>query len=117
VSVTLGTARHYVGAMVEVVIDRPKGSRHPERGFEYPVNYGYLPGTRSGDGEEVDCYVLGVDAPVERFRGRCIAVLERHGQDDDKLVVVPDGASFSRADITALTAFQEVSFDLVGLTP
>ena len=29
------------------------GSRHPKHGFIYPVNYGYVPNTISGDGEEL----------------------------------------------------------------
>ena len=41
----------YLGKTVCVVMDRPFGSPHPKYGFEYPVNYGYIPNTISGDGE------------------------------------------------------------------
>ena len=44
---------HYIGKLVQVKIDRPKGSKHPKFGFEYPLNYGYIPYTISGDGEEL----------------------------------------------------------------
>ena len=37
----------------------PLGSKHAKHGFIYPVNYGFVPDTISGDGEELDCYVLG----------------------------------------------------------
>lgn len=30
---------------VYVKIDRKMGSRHPNNGLLYPVNYGYIPGT------------------------------------------------------------------------
>ncbi len=48
-------------------IDRPLGSKHPQYGFIYPVNYGFIPNTISGDGEELDCYILGVSEPLKRI--------------------------------------------------
>ena len=60
-------AKDYLKKIVKVKIDRPLGSKHPKHGFEYEVNYGFVPGTVSGDGEELDCYVLGVDEPLEEF--------------------------------------------------
>lgn len=41
----------------EIVVDRPKGSRHPRHGFVYPLDYGYLKGTSSMDGEGVDLWL------------------------------------------------------------
>jgi inorganic pyrophosphatase len=39
----------------EIVIDRPKGSIHPQYpAFKYPFDYGYLRGTSAGDGNEID---------------------------------------------------------------
>ena len=39
----------------EIVIDRPKNSRHPRfPDMIYPFDYGYLKGTSSGDGNEID---------------------------------------------------------------
>ena len=32
-------ARTFIGKTVDVAIDRPLGSKHPEAGFIYPVNY------------------------------------------------------------------------------
>ena len=41
----------------ELVIDRPKGSSHPEFPDSiYPLNYGYLEGTISGDGQGIDVW-------------------------------------------------------------
>jgi inorganic pyrophosphatase len=41
----------------EIVIDRPKGSKHPKYpDFIYPLDYGYLKGTTSSDGAEIDIW-------------------------------------------------------------
>lgn len=103
----------YIGRTVQVVIDRPMGSRHPQHGFCYLVNYGYIPNTLSGDGEELDAYVLGVAGPVEEFSGKVIAVLHRLNDDDDKLIVVPPGHWYSDAEIRQVTDFQEKYFKSV----
>ena len=100
----------FIDKTVTVRVDRPLGSTHPELGFHYPVNYGYVPGVQSGDGEELDAYVLGMAAPVESFTGRCIAVIHRLDDDDDKLVVVPEGCRMTDSDIRAQTQFQEQYF-------
>ncbi len=103
-------SRSFIGTTVHVRIDRPLGSRHPEHGFIYPVNYGFVPGVPGRDGEELDAYVLGVDEPVECYTGRCIAVIQRSDDADDKLVVVPDGEHFTNKQIRGLTEFQERYF-------
>ena len=44
-----------------IVIDRPKGSPHPRfTDYIYPLDYGYLEGTSSMDGEGIDLW-LGSD--------------------------------------------------------
>jgi inorganic pyrophosphatase len=91
-------------------IDRPLGSRHPQHSFLYLLNYGYLPGVLAPDGEELDANLLGVFEPVERFEGRCIAVIQRLDDDDDKLVLAPEGVQYSDEQILALTEFQERFF-------
>jgi len=101
----------YLNKIVEVEIDRPLGSLHPKHGFLYEVNYGFIPGTISNDGEETDVYVLGVDKALKKFKGRCIAVIRRTNDEDDKLVVVPDNLNISDEDICKLTHFQEQYFE------
>ena len=100
----------YLNQSVFVRMDRPLGSRHPKYDFVYPVNYGFVPDTVSGDGEELDAYVLGVDKPLTEFTGRCIAIVHRMNDDDDKLVIVPEGVQLSDSEIEDLTAFQEKWF-------
>ena len=105
----------FIGQKLNVVIDRPLGSKHPKHGFEYPVNYGYIPNTKSADGEELDAYVLGVDKSIIKTKGICIAVIRRTDDDDDKLIISPDNKDFSDSEIEKLTEFQEKWFKHVIL--
>lgn len=42
----------------EIVLDRPRGTAHPRYpDFIYPLDYGYLQGTRSSDGDGIDVWV------------------------------------------------------------
>ena len=104
-------SKEYLGKMVEVKMDRPLGTKHPKHGFIYEVNYGYIPGTVSGDGEELDAYVLGVHEPLEKFEGEVIAIIHRTNDDDDKLVVMEKGRNYTDDQIRALTEFQERWFE------
>ena len=91
------------------------GSMHPKHGFIYPINYGYVPNTISGDGEELDCYVLGISEPIESFTGKCIAVIHRLNDNDDKLVLVPEDKKYTNDEIRVLTEFQERFFESIIL--
>ena len=105
--------KEYLGKELNIVIDRELGSKHPEYGFIYPVNYGYVPDTVSGDGEELDCYLLGVFEPVKTFKGKCIAIIHRVDDDDDKLIIVPKNKEYSDDAINALVKFQERYFERI----
>jgi inorganic pyrophosphatase len=49
------------------VIDRPKGSTHPSYAdMVYPVDYGYLLGTRSMDGAGIDVWVGSQDTKMAK---------------------------------------------------
>ena len=103
--------KEYLGKELNIVIDRELGSKHPEYGFIYPVNYGYVPDTTSGDGEELDCYLLGVFESVKAFKGKCIAIIHRADDDDDKLIIVSKNKEYSDDAINALVEFQERYFE------
>ena len=105
-------ATSFLGKRVSIEIDRPLHSRHPKHGFIYECNYGFVPDTKSLDGEELDAYVLGVHQPLQRFDGICVAVIHRLNDDDDKLVVMPEGETdISDEEIAAVTHFQEQFFE------
>ena len=106
----MSTANNFLGKIVKIKVDRPLGSKHPKHSFIYPVNYGYVPNTVSGDGEELDAYILGIDEPIENFTGKCIAIIHRTNDDDDKLIVVPENENFTDEQIRELTNFQEKFF-------
>lgn len=103
-------SKDYLGKEVEVVMDRQLGSKHPKHGFVYPVNYGYIPNTVSGDGEELDAYVLGEDKPLASFKGIVKAIIHRTNDNDDKLVVMAKDKNYSDEQIRDLTEFQEQYF-------
>lgn len=107
-------AKDYIGKKVKVEMDRPLHSKHPKYGWEYELNYGFVPDTKSPDGEELDAYVIGVEEPVDGFEGICVAIIHRAADDDDKLIVVtPDQTDISDEDIRRKTHFQEQWFTSV----
>ena len=103
--------RDWLGRTVDVTIDRPMGSEHPDGGLTYPVNYGYVPGTLAGDGEEIDAYLLGPEGPVAAASGRVVAVVLRADDVEGKLVVHTGEAVPAVAAIEAAVAFEERYFD------
>ena len=102
--------KDYIGKNVTVKIERKLGDKHSDKYPKhiYPLNYGYIPGTISGDGEELDAYVIGVFEPVEEYTGKVIAIIHRTDNDDDKLIVSPK--DYTDEQIEALTEFQEQYF-------
>jgi len=100
----------YINKVVKVKIERKIGSKHPKYNYIYPINYGYVPCTISGDGEELDCYILGVLEPILEFEGKCIAIIQRTNDNDDKLIIVPENKNYTNNEIRVLTEFQERFF-------
>lgn len=101
----------YLGKTVQIKIDRPIGSTHPQYpDMVYPINYGYIPGTESGDGEEADVYLLGVDKPVQEYTAKVIAVVYRTDDKENKLVAAPEEMYFHAAEIRKAIHFQERFF-------
>ena len=100
-------AKDFLGKEVFVEIDRQLGSNHPKHGFMYMLNYGFIPNTISGDGEELDAYLVGEFEPVTSAKGKVIAIIHRTNDDDDKLIVSKDGKEYSDDAIRAMTEFQE----------
>lgn len=103
--------KDFLGKKVKVVMDRPMGSKHPKWNFIHPINYGYVPNTISGDGEELDAYIVGIFEPVEEYEGKCIAAIHRLDNDDDKLVIAPEEKIYTKQQIEALVEFQERFFE------
>ena len=102
--------KDYLGKEVFIKIDRPLGGKHPKYELIYPINYGYVPATVSGDGEEIDAFLLGVDEPVTEYKGKCIAIVHRTNDNDDKLIVVPSDKNYSDEEIEQNIEFIEKFF-------
>lgn len=112
--------RSHLGRVVPVRVDRPLGSRRPRHpDLVYPLNSGFVSGTVSGDGAGVDVSLVGWDAPVASAEAEIVAVVVREDAAEDKLVVVPPGASFPRDVLWAAVRFQERFFrsSLLSLAP
>lgn len=102
--------KDYLGKKVDVIIDRKLGSNHPTHNFIYTLNYGYIPNTISGDGEEIDIYIIGEFEPLEKFNGYVVAIIERENDNEDKLVVCKSLSKYTKDQIKSLTEFQERFF-------
>ena len=74
--------------------------------------HGYIDGVIAEDGEEQDAYILGVNEPVKKFSGKVIAIIHRFDDIEEKLVVAPEGASFSKDEIMHQVNFQEGFFNI-----
>ncbi|MGE0563452.1 MAG: inorganic diphosphatase [Pseudolabrys sp.] len=82
----------------------------------YPFPYGFIPGTRSGDGDAADCFVLTRQALKSGTTVACkpVALLEQieDGDVDHKVIAVPDGDddTIDSADEAALRGFVQTVF-------
>ncbi len=104
--------KNYLNKIVKVKIDRPINTKHPTCDIIYSINYGYLPNTISGDGKEIDAYILGVDKPLKEFKGKVIAVIHRLNDIEDKLVVAPINKNYNKQEILNQVNFQERYFNI-----
>ena len=102
-----------LGRVVKVIVDRPLGTYHPKhKDIYYSVNYGYVEGIIVADGEEQDAYILGVNEPIKEFSGKVIAIIHRFDDIEEKLVVAPEGVSFTKDEIMQQVNFQEQFFKI-----
>lgn len=92
-------------------MDRPMGTKHPKHDFVYEANYGFIEGVKAPDGEDLDAYYLGVTEPLDKATGICVAIIHRIKDDDDKLIVVPEGVTLTDEQINQATHFQEQWFE------
>lgn len=73
------------------------------------MNYGYIPGTKAADGEEVDAYILGESHSLDQYKGIVIGIVHRKNDIEDKLIV--SNKSFSLEEIQQALHFQEQYFN------
>ncbi len=69
-----------------IVIDRPKGSAHPDNpSIIYPVAYGYLSGTRSMDGSGIDVWV---GSAFSRTVGAIMCTIDLTKKDSEVKILI-----------------------------
>ena len=87
----------------EVVIDRPKGTAHPRYpDFIYPLDYGYLRGVASSDGNDMD--VWRGTAPDTRVCGVACVSDETKGDVEMKILVACTDADLHAIELAQNTA-------------
>ena len=122
--------------VLRIVIDTPKGSRNKYKwdealglfrltkvmppGFAMPWNYGYLPKTRSGDGDPLDAIVL-MEEPafcgaVILARARAVLRMEQDGDGNDRIIASPVGEHEDRIYESEIPdrIFEEISVFFEG---
>lgn len=109
VSGSRALAEPFLGQQVRVIVDRPLGSRHPRAGFVYELNYGFVPDVPAPDGDDLDAYLIGTEVPLVEGTGRCVAVVHRLEDDDDKLIIALDDRDRTDTELLELVAFQEAT--------
>jgi inorganic pyrophosphatase len=85
------------GPPVKYEIDKLSGAPIVDRflhvSMRYPGNYGFIPHTLSGDGDPVDCLVLGdipvVPGAVMAVRPIGVLLMEDEAGVDEKIIAVP----------------------------
>lgn len=103
---------------IDVIIDRKMGDSHPEYDdMKYPINYGYVPNTISSDGKELDVYIIDSKKPLETFRGKCIGIIQRINDEDDKLIVVDinNNKKYTEDEVLDIVNFQEQYFSSMAI--
>jgi len=102
--------KSYLGRRVKVIINHQLGTHDiQEHNIWYPVNYGHIADARE-DGVKPEVYLLGIYEPVSEASGIVIGLVLRIDGNEDKLVVAPEGRSYTVEQVQAMVAFQERFF-------
>ena len=95
---------HELVVQSEIMVDRPKGSRHPRYPHViYPLDYGYLVGTSSSDGGGIDVW-LGSDG-TRRITG-LLCTVDRLKKDSEIKVCI----GCTAAEMATIQQFHDSSF-------
>lgn len=85
------------GDPVKYELDKETGAMFVDRflhtAMQYPGNYGFIPGTLSGDGDPVDIIIIGqisvMPGCVMPVRPVGVLMMEDEGGMDEKIIAVP----------------------------
>jgi inorganic pyrophosphatase len=104
------------GEPIKYEIDKESGAMFVDRflytPMRYPANYGFIPGTLSGDGDPVDVMCVGrrplISGCVLRVKPVGVLMMEDQAGIDEKIIAVP---------IAKLTAFYDAVEEYTDLPP
>ena len=104
------------GDPIKYEIDKESGAMFVDRflytPMRYPTNYGFIPGTLSGDGDPVDVLCVGrrplIPGCVLRVKPIGVLLMEDQAGEDEKILAVP---------IPKLTAFYDTIDTYTDLPP
>ena len=102
--------QQYLGKQLTIHIDRPIGSLHPRYQYPYPLNYGYLPGTKAEDSAEIDVYLLDCQRSLTTVEAVIIGIAIRHDDDENKLIATLNGRCPTLQEVEQQLHFQEQFF-------
>ena len=91
-------------ATSNLVIDRPKGTPHPQHpAFRYPMDYGYLQGTRSPDGDGIDVWMGSLKSlsPAAHTVTGIIATVDLDKRDSELKLLLNCTAEEAQMALTA----------------
>ena len=101
-------AESYLGKIVDIKINMPIGSvLSGHQNITYPINHGFLPNIFNSFGKELGIYLIGVDIPVEKYTAQIVGIVHRYNDDEDRLIAVPEGLSYTYSEIFEAIHFQE----------
>ncbi len=102
----------FANNIVDIIIDRPLGSKHPKFGWRYPINYGYIPNTKAEDNLEIDVYIIDSNKPLKEAKVKIIGIVEREDDIESKLIGIIDRAKkYTLSQIYEKIEFQEQFFN------
>ncbi len=101
----------FLGKYIDIIIDRPAGSKHPKEDLIYPINYGYIPDTIAEDGHEIDVYAIDSTVPAKCIKVKIIGIVKRNNDTEKKLVGIESNKKFTKDEIMGIIYFQEQYFD------
>lgn len=96
-----------LGKYARVKVTRPMYSKHPEYGFEYKLNYGFIEGVTDINGNKQGAYIMGIDHPIKEFDGRIIAIIKRNNMKGVEWIVASKNKKYIVNDICGAIDFAE----------
>jgi len=92
----------------EIIIDRPKGTKHPQYDYIYELDYGYLANTASPDNAGIDVW-LGSLSEQKLVAAICTVDLIKRDSEIKLLIAC------TNAEISQISSFHNSSDNMKGL--